>query len=67
MLKQKTGVRHQSLSGMFHLNTAIFEDPYKVRSREMLHMNFARTGAFQNSAVPTIQIRLNQQLCQSPL
>ena len=59
-------VQHPSLSKIFPLNRAVFEDPHSVRSREMYHVNHARTAVYQHSAIPAIQRRLNQQFVYSP-
>ena len=61
----KKCVKHKTMKNIFPLNSAIFEEPH-VRSRELYHVNHARTVAYQNSAVPAIQRRLNQLYSYSP-
>ena len=56
----KKCIKHPSLKRLFPLNDAILNDPHNVRSREMYHVNHARTSVYQKSAIPSIQRRLNK-------
>ena len=58
--------KHQTIRRIFLVNSTTFDDPYKAISCEMFNVNFATTTAYQNSAIPTIQRRLNQQFSNSP-
>ena len=62
----KKCIKHPSLNNMFPLNNAIVVDPNIVRSRQLYHVNYARTVAYNNSAIPAIQRRLNQIYSYSP-
>ena len=62
----KKCIQHPSLSKIFPLNQTIFEDPHTVRSRELYQVNRAKTAAYNNSAIPAIQRRLNQIYNHSP-
>ena len=53
----KKCITHPTLSRIFPLNT---EDVHNVRNHEIFHVNYTRTSAYQNSAIPAIQRRLNQ-------
>ena len=48
---------HPTLSRMFPLNT---EDNHNIQNLEVFHVYHARTMAYQNSAIPAVQRRLNQ-------
>ena len=56
----KKCIKHPSLNRIFPINTANYVDPHPVRNRELFHVNHARTSAYLNSAIPTIQRQLNQ-------
>ena len=60
-------ILHPTLSRLFPPNQAIHDDPHSVRSREMFHVNFARTEVYRDSAIPTIQRRLNQHFTFTPV
>ena len=62
----KKFIKHHSLNRLFPVNHAIYEDPHHVRSREFYKVNRARILAYQNSAIPAIQRRLNQFYSYSP-
>ena len=61
----KKCIKHSSLNRIFPINTATYEDPHPVRNRELFHVNHARTSAYLNSAIPSIQRQLNQFYRQS--
>ena len=56
--------KHPTLKKLFPANPAILEDPHPVRGREKYCVNRARTCAYQNSAIPSIQRRLNTKFTQ---
>ena len=58
-------IKHPTLKKLFPTNPAILEDPYPVRGREQFHVNRARTCAYNDSAIPSIQRRLNQKFTYS--
>ena len=62
----KKCVKHHSLKRLFPTNPAVFNDPLPVRNRELFYVNRARTSAYNNSAIPAIQRRLNQHFKYSP-
>ena len=62
----KKCIKHPTMNTLFPLNTAIKNDPHCVRTRELYHVNPSRTSAYQNSAIPAIQRRLNQHFSYSP-
>ena len=62
----KKSVKHKTMKKIFPLNSAIFDDPHDVRRRELYCVNHARSAAYQNSAVPATQRRLNQIYSYSP-
>jgi hypothetical protein len=62
----KKCIKHPSLNRLFPLNPVINEDPHQVRSRELFQVNHARTVSYQNSAITTIQRRLNLHYSYSP-
>ena len=53
----KKCISHPTLSRIFPLNA---EDMHDVRNHEVFQVNYARTMAYKNSAIPAIQRRLNQ-------
>ena len=53
----KKCISHPTLSRIFPLNA---EDVHDVRNHEVFQVNYARTMAYKNSAIPAIQRRLNQ-------
>ena len=55
-------IRHPTLSHIFPLST---EDIHNIQNHEVFHMNYARTSAYRNSAIPAIQRRLNQHYSPS--
>ena len=57
----KKCVKHHSLKRLFPINPAVFNNPLPVRNREIFHDNRSGTSAYNNSAIPAIQRRLNQQ------
>ena len=57
-------IQHPSLTRMFPPNPTISDNPNLVRNREQFHVNFARTAAYNNSAIPAIQRRLNSHFTQ---
>jgi hypothetical protein len=56
----KKCISHPTLKRIFPRNEATIEDQPNLRHRETFHVNFARTSSYQNSAIPSIQRRLNQ-------
>ena len=52
-------IKHFSLIRMFPPNPAGLENSHIIRIREHFHVNFARTAAYKNSAIPSIQRRLD--------
>ena len=62
----KKCINHSSLSRLFPYNEAISDDPLNLRNRELFHVNYARTSAYRDSAIPTIQRQLNQHFRKSP-
>ena len=62
----KKCIKHPSLNRLFPLNPVITEDPHQARNRELFQVNHARTVSYQNSAIPTIQRRLNLHYSYSP-
>ena len=55
----KKCIKHTSLKRIFPENPRILDDPHNLRSREPFKVNYARTEAYKNSAIPAIQRRLN--------
>ena len=53
-------IKYPSLSCLFPLNAAINDDPHIVRNCDLFQVNQARTSAYRDSAIPTIQRQLNQ-------
>ena len=62
----KKCLKHKSLNRLFPLNPTNLEDTHNIRRKEVFHVNYARTSAYQNSAIPTIQRQLNQFFSYSP-
>ena len=60
-------IKHPTLKKLFPLNPAIIEDPHPVRNREQFAVNHTRTMAYKNSAIPSIQRRLNKKFPNMPL
>ena len=58
----KKCIKHPTLNRIFPLNT---EDVNNVRNHDVFQVNYARTSAYQNSAIPAIQRRLNQHYSSS--
>jgi hypothetical protein len=58
----KKCIKHPTLNRIFPLNT---EDINNVRNHDVFQVNHARTSAYQNSAIPAIQRRLNQHYSSS--
>ena len=56
----KKCIKHTSLKRIFPENPRILDDPHNLRSREAFKVNYARTEAYKNSAIPAIQRRLNK-------
>jgi hypothetical protein len=56
----KKSICHPSLKRLFPLNEAPIEDQPNLRHHEPFHVNFARTATYHNSAIPSIQRRLNR-------
>ena len=50
--------RHEKNKRIFPLNT--IDKGHEIRNQEKFHVNFARTTAYQKSAVPTCQRLLNE-------
>ena len=56
----KKCLKHPTMKRLFPLSNTIFNHTHSVRSRELYQVNKARTSAYQDSAIPAIQRRLNQ-------
>ena len=61
----KKCISHPTLEKLFPRNSAVHEDPHNIRNHELFQVNFARTSSYQNSAIPSIQRRLNQHFSSS--
>ena len=59
----KKCIKHPSLKRIFPENPRI---QHMLRSREPFKVNYARTEAYKNSAIPAIQRRLNKHFSYSP-
>ena len=59
-------IKHPRLKKLFPLNPALLEDPHPVRNREQFVVNHTRTMAYKNSAIPSIQRRLNNKFPNIP-
>ena len=62
----KKCIKHPKLRRIFPENPRILDDPHFLRSREPFQVNHARTESYKNSAIPSIQRRLNQHFTYSP-
>ena len=60
----KKSSKHPSLKRLFPLHEDILEDQPNLRNQEKFHVNFARTASYQNSAIPSIQRRLNKHFTE---
>ena len=56
----KKSLKHSGLKRLFPLKEDILEDQPNLRRHEKFQVNFARTSSYKNSAIPSIQRRLNQ-------
>lgn len=56
----KKSIAHPSLKRLFPRNEADLEDQPTLRHHEPFHVNPTRNSSYQNSAIPSIQRRLNQ-------
>ena len=52
----KKCIEHPSLKRIFPENPIILDDPRMLRIREAFKVSYARTEAYNNSAVPAIQL-----------
>jgi hypothetical protein len=55
----KKCIKQPNLKKMFPYNPTVLENPQLATSREKFKVNFARTAAYKESAIPSIQRRLN--------
>ena len=60
----KKSSKHPSLKRLFPLHEDVLEDQPNLRNQEKFHVNFARTASYQNSAIPSIQRRLNKHFTE---